>query len=149
MFAHRIFSRAFTVRNWIPIISRLTDQTIRYRTFHWPFHSQSNHYSNTYKKVNKTLKILLNTEKYTKNAHHTWCNLCKVSTRIIRGTCLVQKVSYESDFNAPWQIQILPYVLISRRNSLTLTSLGKIVYLFFFLQWSVALSVVYCYIFDW
>ena len=31
-------------------------------------------------------------------------------------------------FKAPWQLQILPYVLISRRNSLTLTSLGKIVY---------------------
>ena len=28
MFAHRIFSRAFTVRKWILIISRLTDQTI-------------------------------------------------------------------------------------------------------------------------
>ena len=31
MFAHRIFSRAFTVRKWILIISRLTDQTIRWK----------------------------------------------------------------------------------------------------------------------
>ena len=29
MFAHRIFSRAFTVRKWILIISRLTDQTTK------------------------------------------------------------------------------------------------------------------------
>ena len=41
---------------------------------------------------------------------------------------LVQKVCYESYFNAHWQIQILPYVLISRRNSPTLTSLDKIIH---------------------
>ena len=98
--------------------------------FHRLFHSQSNHYSNTHKKVTKHSKfysILKNTPKMHITILMYWCNLCKVSTRIIQGTCLVQKVNYESDFNAPWQIQILPYVLISRRNSVALTSLGKIV----------------------
>ena len=44
-----------------------------------------------------------------------------------QGTSLVQKVCYESDFNAHWQIQILPYMLISRRNSLNLISLNILV----------------------